>query len=174
MSAGADDALLSGLAAGDEGAFATLYDRYGARLFRVARAILGSREEAEDAVQDVFLDLVRSRSSLARVRDLRAYIFASLRHAAARRGRRASPALADLDGIPSPQQPPAPDEERAMLARAVRALPAPQREVLALHIEGEMTFAEIAATLGVSINTAASRYRYAIEKLRSLLEGGSP
>jgi len=174
MTPGRDDALLAGLAAGDEGAFAALYDRFGARLFRVAHAFLGSREEAEDVVQDVFLDLVRSRASLARVRDLQAYVFASLRHAAARRGRRARPALADLDGIPSREETPAPDEERARLARAVSALPAAQREVLALHLDGEMTFAEIAATLGISINTAASRYRYAIEKLRAALKGGSP
>ncbi|MBN1422450.1 MAG: sigma-70 family RNA polymerase sigma factor [Planctomycetes bacterium] len=173
MTPGPDDALLAGLAAGDEGAFAALYDRYGAALFRVAHALLGSREEAEDAVQDVFLDLVRSRASLARVRDLRAYVFASLRHAAARRRRRPFPATADLDGISSGGEAAPSVDERGRLARAMRALPPSQREVLALHIEGEMTFAEIGAALGISINTAASRYRYALEKLRAALEGGS-
>jgi RNA polymerase sigma-70 factor (ECF subfamily) len=49
-------------------------------------------------------------------------------------------------------------------------LPPKQREVIAMKIDGELTFAEIGAVLGVSANTAASRYRYALEKLRRSLE----
>jgi RNA polymerase sigma-70 factor (ECF subfamily) len=55
------------------------------------------------------------------------------------------------------------------LARAVAALPEPQREVLALKFDGGLTFAEIAAIVGASPNTVASRYRYALEKLRAVL-----
>ena len=47
---------------------------------------------------------------------------------------------------------------------------AEQRELIALKIDGELTFAEIAACLGISPNTAASRYRYALEKLRARFE----
>ena len=57
------------------------------------------------------------------------------------------------------------------LQRALLALPAEQREVLALKIDGELTFAQIAQVINVSINTAASRYRYALEKLRCSLGG---
>ena len=46
-----------------------------------------------------------------------------------------------------------------------------QREVIALKVDGGLTFAEVAACLGVSPNTAASRYRYALEKLRAALGG---
>jgi len=60
------------------------------------------------------------------------------------------------------------------LERALRELPAEQREVLALKIDGGLTFARISAVLGVSPNTAASRYRYALEKLRERLKGGRP
>jgi len=49
-------------------------------------------------------------------------------------------------------------------------LPVDQREVLILKIYDEMTFKEIANTVGASINTVASRYRYGIEKLREALE----
>ena len=56
------DPLLLGLAAGDERAFAALYDRFAARMYRTALRILGSREDAEDVVQDVFLAAVRSRA----------------------------------------------------------------------------------------------------------------
>src|SRR5262245_49207187 len=81
-------ALLADLAAGREAAFAHLYDRYAGRLYRVARAMLRSSQDAEDAVQEVFLGLVRSRPALARVESLRAYLFSALRHAVARHAAR--------------------------------------------------------------------------------------
>jgi DNA-directed RNA polymerase specialized sigma24 family protein len=55
------------------------------------------------------------------------------------------------------------------LVAAVAALPEAQREVVALKIDAGLTFAEIAAVTGTSLNTAASRYRYALEKLRTAL-----
>src|SRR6516165_4573209 len=61
MSGPGSDPLLAQLVAGREEAFAALYDRHGPALYRVALALLGSREAAEDAVQDVFAALVRSR-----------------------------------------------------------------------------------------------------------------
>jgi DNA-directed RNA polymerase specialized sigma24 family protein len=62
--------------------------------------------------------------------------------------------------------PPAPGSDDD-LAAAVASLPGEQREVIALKIDGGLTFAEIAAVTGTSPNTAASRYRYALEKLRT-------
>lgn len=53
--------------------------------------------------------------------------------------------------------------------RALAELPVEQREVITLHLHAEMTFREIALQLGHSINTVQSRYRYGIEKLRTLL-----
>ncbi len=75
------DPLLLSLAAGDERAFALLYDRFSGRMYRAAWRILGRREDAEDVVQDVFLAVVRSRRRLGDVRDLTAYLFAALRRA---------------------------------------------------------------------------------------------
>src|SRR5258708_21800712 len=83
--------LLQALAAGDPQAYAALYDRLGGRLFRVARVLLRDRQEAEDAVQDVFVSLVRSRHRLINVDDLEAYVFAMMRNAAGRRGARRGP-----------------------------------------------------------------------------------
>lgn len=73
--------LVTALAAGRPEDYALLYDRLGRSLLRVARAMLKSSSEAEDAVQDVFVELVRHRQRLAQVQDLDAYIFAMLRHA---------------------------------------------------------------------------------------------
>ncbi len=59
---------------------------------------------------------------------------------------------------------------------ALRALPSEQREVVVLHVWSQMTFCEIAALILIPSNTAASRYRYALSKLRELLrplEGGT-
>jgi RNA polymerase sigma-70 factor (ECF subfamily) len=61
------------------------------------------------------------------------------------------------------------DRERSRLLReALDQLPGAQREVVTLKIWGELTFAEIAITLDIPANTAASRYRYALEELRKL------
>ena len=58
------------------------------------------------------------------------------------------------------------DERKQALLRAVDRLPAQQKEVVTLKIWGELTFDEIARTLDESLNTVASRYRYALEKLK--------
>lgn len=168
-----DEALAAGLAAGLEDAFEAVYDRFAGRLLAAAWGLLGSHAEAEDAVQEVFLNLVRSRTVMAKVDDLQAYLFASLRHAAARRWnrRRREPASADPAIAEASAPPPETSDERpARLERALRSLPPRQREVVALKIDGGLTFRQIAAVLGTSINTAASRYRHALEKLRQRLE----
>ncbi len=63
------------------------------------------------------------------------------------------------------------EETRALLEQAVRGLPEPMREVVTLKIWGGLTFAQIASTLGCPLNTAASRYRYALDALRQRLRG---
>lgn len=163
--------LADALAAGDPEAFAALYDRLAVRLFNTART-LTSAADAEDIVHDVFVELARSRQRLAGVIDLEAYVFTMLRHAVSRRRRRFAIdrkavgllAAERLRAVGAGESPPRlPDDD---LAAAVAALPIEQREVIALKIDGGLTFAEIAAVMHTSLNTAASRYRYALEKLR--------
>ena len=83
-----EDDLLTGLAAGDAAAYRQAYDLYGSLLYRTAMRMLGSRHDAEDVVQEVFVAIVRSRERLRQVADLKAYLFATLRHATARIHRR--------------------------------------------------------------------------------------
>ena len=102
-------------------------------------------------------------------------MFTALRHTVARRGRRATARRRTLNtlarrtleatGPSGPSAPSAalPDDA---LAEAILTLPDEQRDVVRLRTEGGLSFAEIAATLGISANTAASRWRYALEKLR--------
>jgi RNA polymerase sigma-70 factor (ECF subfamily) len=163
------------LAAGDPEAFAALYDRLAVRLFNTARTMTDSLPDAEDTVHDLFVELARSRDRLARITDLDAYIFTMLRHAVSRRRRRRDVDRRAIDTIArrrveaggfTTQPAELPDDA---LTAAVAGLPPAQREVLALKIDGGLTFVEIAAVIGTSINTAASRYRYAIENIRATL-----
>ena len=163
------------LAAGDPEAFAALYDQLAVRLFNTARTMTDSLPDAEDTVHDVFVELARSRDRLARITDLDAYIFTMLRHAVSRRRRRRDVDRRAIDTVARQRAEagrfatqPAELADDALTA-AVAGLPPAQREVLALKIDGGLTFAEIAAVIGTSINTAASRYRYAIEKIRATL-----
>ena len=168
------DPLPLGLAAGREEAFEALYDRYADRLYRAALGMLGRSADAEDAVQEVFVAMVRSRERLASVRDLTSYVFAALRHAAARcaaRRARAGEALraAAAEAAGQAGRADRGDPRADRLETALRALPAEQREVIALKLDGGLTFGQIGEVLGVMVNTAASRYRYALESLRRRL-----
>jgi len=171
------DPLMIGLSGGDERVYAILYEQFGARLIRTAIAILGCREDAEDAVQDVFVALVRSRRQLGEIEDLTAYLFAALRHAAARcamRRDREIPLHDLMETMPSRSEPcsdhAVDGELQERLQHALQELPPEQREVVSLRLAGELTFAQIAKASEVSTQTAASRYRYGLEKLRALLK----
>jgi RNA polymerase sigma-70 factor (ECF subfamily) len=162
--------LVYALASGKPEEYAALYDRLSRAMLRVAGVMLRGSGEAEDVVQDVFVELVRRRDRLGQVRDLDAYVFAMLRNAVGRRVRgqqreqhhlrRIVPATANEKSLGSPDE----------LTEALSSLPAPQREVIALKVDGGLTFAQIAEILNLNPNTAASRYRYALEKLRRVLE----
>ncbi|MBI5760882.1 MAG: sigma-70 family RNA polymerase sigma factor [Planctomycetales bacterium] len=165
--------LLGRLAAGDAEAFAELYDRFGLRLHRTAARWLRSRDDADDVVQELFLSIVRSQSHLRRVENLPAYLFASLRRFVTRtiQKRQRSPRVVAVETsdvaakIDDARQ----LNQRECVEAALQSLSAEQQEVIVMKTDGELTFAEIAAVLGISPNTAASRYRYALEKLRCLV-----
>ncbi|OFX14549.1 MAG: hypothetical protein A2Z18_01625 [Armatimonadetes bacterium RBG_16_58_9] len=127
-------------------------------------------------MQEVFARLARGRRPLAKVKNVRAYLFSATRNAAndilrskLRRGCVQERACADFRTHLATR-----DDESAAesltLCRALAELPLEQREVLVLKVFDEMTFKEIANTIGASINTVASRYRYGIEKLRAAIE----
>ncbi|MBI3829072.1 MAG: sigma-70 family RNA polymerase sigma factor [Planctomycetes bacterium] len=164
---GTDDALLRHLRDGREESWAELYDRSAPRLFRAAWGLLNSREEAEDAVQEVFVGLARARGSLMEVRNLDAYLFSSLRRACGQMLEQRSRVQRSTDAA---QAVGSTVESPVDYQAALAALPLEQREVIVLKIDGGLTFEEVADALAISPNTAASRYRYALEKLRGILE----
>ena len=145
-----------------------LYCEHGSALLLFAMAIIGERSRAQDAVQQVFLKLLE-HGNLGQVVDVKAYLFACVRNAALNDSkiRRRDVELGNESAWFDPPNRDITGEIN--LRRALRALPNGQREVTILHIWGELTFAQIAVVLNISSNTAASRYRYALEKLREAM-----
>jgi RNA polymerase sigma-70 factor (ECF subfamily) len=136
--------------------------------------MLGRREDAEDAVHEVFAAVLQSSHHLTEVKNLTAYLFTALRRSAGRSAARrvraprtGEAAIAEIAAKTDPDDQSPFDGER--LQKALLALPVEQREVIALKIDGGLTFAETALVIGISANTAASRYRYALERLRASL-----
>lgn len=142
-----------------------LYRRHGAALLLFASTISRDRHSAQDAVHRVFLNLMES-GRLRQARDKKSFLFACVRNAALNDSKlRNRNTPLDLDSVWFHP----PDRDYAAeqnLRRALNGLPDDQREVVVLHVWGELTFSEIGELLEVSANTAASRYRYALAKLR--------
>ena len=136
-----------------------------------ARQFVQSATDAEDVVQEAFVRFWRKQLSIQN----RGLLFATVRSIAldairrdSRRARREAEVSADESESVQPAFHPADDAQAALIA-AVDQLPVAQREVLAMKIWSELTFAEIAAALEISQNTAASRYRYALAALKKSL-----
>jgi RNA polymerase sigma-70 factor (ECF subfamily) len=141
-------------------------------LLLFARQWVQSAADAEDIVQDAFVKFWRRKHDI----NNRGLLYAAVRSRAldfirrdARRVRREATALAETDQVIEPHFD-LQDDTQLALASAVESLPNDQREVLALKIWGGLTFSEIGEALGISPNTAASRYRYALSSLKRTLQ----
>jgi RNA polymerase sigma-70 factor (ECF subfamily) len=155
--------------------WAAWLDAHGAALVLFARQWLPDAADAEDVVQEAFVRFWRARHRAA---DPTAFLYACVRrcaldwHRARRRRTAREQASAQPEAAPASLFTAAPerDERRAAVEAALALLPAEQRAVLVLKVWGDLTFPQIADALEVPVNTAASRYRYALAKLRALLE----
>jgi len=142
-----------------------LYRQHGAALLLFASAMSGDRARAQDAVHQVFLKAIEN-GSVSQAINKKAYLFACVRNAVlndAKVQHRNMPLDVDSAWFGPPDRDYAGEQN---LRRALGELPDDQREVIVLHVWGELTFSEIGDLLGISANTAASRYRYALGKLR--------
>jgi len=160
-------------------------------LLLFARQWTRSRADAEDIVQEAFVRFWRHNSvatatygvagnlekgGAGEIVRSRALLYATIRSIALdhirrdqRRARRETEACSESDQFVEPQFE-CGDDAQVSLAAAVERLPYEQREVLIMKIWNELTFAEIASALGISQNTAASRYRYALAALRKIFQ----
>jgi RNA polymerase sigma-70 factor (ECF subfamily) len=174
-----DDALLARFAAGDRTALDELFRRYRGVAYRVAYRLLGREPDALDAVQDGFVKALTHLENFHRRSSFKTWLLRIVSNAALDVGRQRR-----RDGWN--QQPAGPvvraggaesasdaELDRADLRRAIEAalgqLPPAQRQTFVLHVDGEMSYREVADALGISIGTVMSRLFYARQKLKTLL-----
>ena len=161
---------------GSSKALQRIYEKYVAYLVTVATALLHDVNSAEDIVHDFFVSFGQSADKLKVEGSLKAYIttcVVNLIRDRIRKSRREHSTLDEADSTCStangPELSAVYNEEFQQLSHAMVKLPYEQREVVILHLQGGLRFKQIAKLQHVSTNTVWSRYRYALEKLRSLL-----
>lgn len=154
-----------------------LYDRYGERLYQYLVLKLCSCEDAEDVLQETFYRFARYSVRWRLVKNPLAFVFRATRNEANRFLKRQIRHQNKSEMNPNRQSTLAavikgPDESsEKLITEGLTRLPDEQREVIVLKTFHGLTFEEIARVCGLSVNTAASRYRYGLSKLRLFLEG---
>ena len=170
----ADNVIRRALLRKDPTGIELMWDRYASDLLAYLRSSLCSRHDAEDVLQIVFVRIVRKRHRLAQARCLDAYVYRIARNEAVRwirQGKRAEVAKEMDDAwLVVPNDRDSTGDLRERLQAALARLPQAQREVIVMKIYRQKTFREISSLLDLSQGTVASRYRYGMEKLRTLLE----
>lgn len=192
----ADEALMRAYAAGDEAAFARLFDRHGCAVLRFVRRSLGPRHAAaaDDVMQDTWISVARAAARYVPSARFTTWLFTVARSRVIDHLRREAPGLLSLDAAgpsadddaPTLAESLADDARLEPLAQlqsrraaeaflqAIDELPHEQREAFMLQAEGGLSVEEIAQACGVGLETAKSRLRYARARLRLRLQAWSP
>ncbi|HUT45988.1 MAG TPA: RNA polymerase sigma factor [Sedimentisphaerales bacterium] len=169
-----DRQLLKDLQRGENAAWRRIYLKYKDDLLTVARSLVCDVNTAEDCLQEVFVLLA---SNGCKVRgNLKGYLLSCvvnrardhLRRRDAQSNCQVNMGTHRVD-LTDPASVLVDDDRKKAVTRALEKLPLEQREVIVLHLQGDMKFRQIATMLDMSINTVQSRYRYGMEKLRRLL-----
>lgn len=176
MSLSAEDEIRKLLFDNDPKALELIYDGIGKKLYGYILSIVRTAAQAEDVMQNVFVRVAEKRGKIAKAENMTAYIFAMARNEAMeylRRLPKREESMEENAAIFSVAEDPPDDlltvEDAKEISTAVRSLPLEQREIIMLKIFHDMTFEEISTSLKISHNTAASRYRYGMEKLKKSL-----
>lgn len=164
---------------GSQDALRRIYEKYRLDLLKLAISLAGDVSTAEDVVQDVFVSFVQTGSRIQSAGDLRKYLVTCvanrIRNRRRDQGRHETSGLEEAEwvvcAVKRPEQWAILNEELRSLSEAMARIPYEQREVIGLYIEGDLTFRQIAEIQNASINTVQGRYRYGMNKLRSLLNG---
>ena len=161
---------------GSSDALCRIYRKYGDYLLALSAALLQDANTAEDVVHDVFCKFIESRERFKLDGSLKSFLATCVVNLARDKLRAKRPQPGGLDEAATlaantnePQHLAIFGEEARNLNHAMAQLEYEQREVILLHLRGGMKFREIAGLQGISINTVKSRYRYGLEKLRTLL-----
>jgi RNA polymerase sigma-70 factor (ECF subfamily) len=183
----ADDELVRRVRAGETDAFEELVRRTRRDGYRLARRILRRHEDADDALQDAYVKAFRALDRFDAGRPFGPWfltIVARTALSALRQGKRRAAASLDdpapeggaplAERIADPGQDPAVMEERLLVARAFESLSDEHRAVLALRVDADLPYADIAASLEIPIGTVMSRLARAREALLERMRELSP
>ncbi len=162
---------------GNLDALGRIYEKYKSDALVLAIALLNNTSAAEDVVHDVFLSFVQSIEKFRLTGSLKGYLLTCVANRARnvnktkhRRSVESNPGEPVSSGSDEPSRAIVCNEQLRQLADAMAQLPYDQREAIMLHFQAAMTFKGIADSLGVSVNTVKSRYRYGLDKLRLILD----
>jgi len=161
---------------GSKDALRRIYEKYKDDLLGLAITLLKDRSLAEDVVHDVFVSFAGTVGIFHLSGTLKGYLSTCVANSARDRNRLKSPRDAGPDvaeaassNSTGPMEHAIGREESGRLQDLLARLPYEQREVIVLHLHHGMRFREIAMAIGISINTVQSRYRYGLDRLRSIL-----
>ena len=162
---------------GSKDAFRRIYEKYKDDLLGLAITLLRDRSIAEDIVHDVFISFAAATGSFRLTGTLKGFLSTCVANCARDKNKMKVGQNVEQEFIETidtdsdgPLEYAIDCEESGRLQDLLVQLPYEQREVVVLHLHQEMSFREIAAGLGVSINTVQSRYRYGLQKLRQILD----
>jgi RNA polymerase sigma-70 factor (ECF subfamily) len=144
-----------------------LYERHGRVLLAYAVTLLRDRAASEDVLHQVFAKLLQGHVAINGTAV--PYLYRAVRNAALNHRRHVSREVSLEPQTAWLESPPGMEDVGLALQAALDGLPHEQRAIVVLRIWGQMTFEEAAGALEISPNTAASRYRYALAKLRDRL-----
>jgi RNA polymerase sigma-70 factor (ECF subfamily) len=172
----ADAALVSAIRAGDPGAMALLYDRYGSVVYSVALRVLGDTGSAEDVLQEVFMQLWRNPNAFDSSRgNLAPWLAVIARNRAIDSIRKRHPETDIADVVISVEPDMAGDAERGRAMEKVRgalsSMPAAQRSALEMAYFEGLSHSEIAAKTGEPLGTIKTRIRSGLLSLRKVFQG---
>jgi len=162
---------------GDASALSEIYENYRNDLLRLAASMLTDVASAEDVVQDVFVKFAGSARTFRLTGSLKGFLATCVANGARNKlksaVRRKTTGLDEAMGLASQTKGPERwlicSDEFDRVSDAMAQLPFEQREVVTMHLYGEMPFKDVAHWQKTSIKTVQSRYRYGLTKLRSLL-----
>ncbi len=175
-----DEQLMLAYQGGDAGAFETLYTRHRGALFRFMLRSIKERGTAEELFQEVWMRVIEARARYAPQARFTTWLYTIAHHRMVDHWRRRGLSLVSLDEddpafepaaspVYEPQRQAESRQELGRLLAALEALPEAQREAFLLHEEAGLSVAEIATATGSNEETAKSRLRYALAKLRAAL-----
>jgi len=162
---------------GNTEALRRIYEKYKNDLLKLAVVLLNDTNTAEDVVQDVFVSFAQTATKIGPRGNLKRYLATCVanrvRNLKRDRQRHEVAAIEDPDcavlDSDRPEHWAILSEQLRLLSYAMAQIPYKQREVLTLYMQGDMTFRQIAKIQNASVNTIQGRYRYGLNKLRSLL-----